>query len=76
MKMRWWIALLLLLNAIALAWQWDAFAHWGWSPNVQREPERLKQQIKPEALQITIPGQEASAPAPAAATAPVQAASQ
>jgi hypothetical protein len=63
MKMRWWIGILLLLNVIALAWQWDAFARWGWGPNVQREPERLQQQIKPEALQVTVPGQEASAPA-------------
>ena len=63
MKMRWWIGILLLLNVIALAWQWDAFARWGWGPNVQREPERLMQQIKPEALQVTMPGQEASAPA-------------
>lgn len=69
MKMRWWIAILLLLNAMALAWQWDAFGRWGWGPNVQREPERLKQQIKPETLQITIPGQAASAPA-AASEAP------
>jgi len=36
---------LLLLNVIALAWQWDAFARWGWGPNVQREPERLPQPI-------------------------------
>ena len=69
MKMRWWIATLLLLNAMALAWQWDAFAPWGWGPNVQREPERLKQQIKPEALQITLPDKAASAPA-AASEAP------
>jgi hypothetical protein len=73
MKMRWWIGILLLLNVIALAWQWDAFARWGWGPNVQREPERLQQQIKPEALQVTVPGREASAPAVTAseAVAPV-----
>ena len=75
MKMRWWIGVLLLLNVIALAWQWDAFARWGWGPNVQREPERLQQQIKPEALQVTVPGQEASAPAVPASEA-VAAASQ
>ena len=76
MKMRWWIATLLLLNAMALAWQWDAFAPWGWGPNVQREPERLKQQIKPETLQITIPGQAASAPAVSEAPASKAAASE
>lgn len=69
MKIRWAIALLLLLNVITLAWQWDAFARWGWGPNVQREPERLQQQIKPEALQFTRPGQEASAPAVSASEA-------
>ena len=69
MKMRWWIAILLLLNAMTLAWQWDAFARWGWGPNVQREPERLLQQIRPEALQVTVPGQEASAPAVTASEA-------
>ncbi len=75
MKMRWWIGILLMLNVIALAWQWDAFARWGWGPNVQREPERLLQQIRPEALQVTVPGQEASAPAVPASEA-VAAASQ
>jgi hypothetical protein len=69
MKIRWWIALLLLLNVITLAWQWDAFARWGWGPNLQREPERLQQQIKSEALQFTLPGQAASAPAPSSAPA-------
>ncbi len=69
MKMRGWIAILLLLNVITLAWQWDAFGRWGWGPNVQREPQRLQQQIKPEALQFTLPGQEASAPAVSASEA-------
>mgnify|MGYP000384969465 CR=1 FL=1 len=80
MKIRWAIALLLLLNVITLAWQWDAFARWGWGPNVQREPERLQQQIKPEALQFTRPGQEVSVPAASAseatAAAPVGKASE
>jgi hypothetical protein len=55
MKMRGWIGSLLLLNAIALAWQWDAFGRWGWGPNAQSEPERLKQEIKPELLNIFRP---------------------
>ncbi|WP_300711460.1 hypothetical protein [Limnohabitans sp.] len=74
MKIRWWIALLLLLNVITLAWQWDAFARWGWGPNVQREPERLQQQIKPEALQFTLPGQ--TAPTPASSPSPAAPASE
>lgn len=76
MKMRWWIAILLLLNAMTLAWQWDAFARWGWGPNVQREPERLKQQIKPEALQITLPDKAPSAAAASEAPANKPAASE
>jgi len=77
MKMRWWIGILLLLNVIALAWQWDAFARWGWGPNVQREPERLQQQIQPEALKVGIPSQEASTPSVATEpTAPVVVASE
>ena len=76
MKIRWAIALLLLLNIVTLAWQWDAFARWGWGPNVQREPERLQQQIKPEALQFTLPGQTASAPTPASSPSPTAPASE
>ncbi len=52
---RWLIALLVVLNGATLAWQWDAFAHWGWGPNTAREPERLQNQIRPEALKIEIP---------------------
>ena len=53
--MRWFMALLLILNAATLAWQWDAFARWGWGPNTAREPERLASQIRPEALKIETP---------------------
>ncbi len=52
---RFLIVTLLLLNAATLAWQWDAFARWGFGPNTAREPERLKQQIRPEALTIESP---------------------
>jgi hypothetical protein len=63
--MRWLMALLLILNAATLAWQWDAFAHWGWGPNTAREPERMANQIRPEALQIETPAPLSSTPAPA-----------
>jgi hypothetical protein len=53
--MRWLLAFLLLLNALTLAWQWDAFATWGSGPNTAREPERLQQQLRPEALKIETP---------------------
>jgi hypothetical protein len=55
MKMRVLIGVLLVLNAALLAWQFDAFARWGWGPNVGREPERLQQQVRPEALKFSIP---------------------
>ena len=72
MKLKHWLVILLLLNAAVLAWQWDMLARWGWGPNLQREPERLKQQIKPEALKITRPGQDASAPAAASSETPAK----
>ena len=34
--MRWLIALLLILNLTTLAWQWDAFARWGWGPHTHQ----------------------------------------
>lgn len=53
--MRWLLAILLVLNALTLAWQWDAFAAWGSGPNTAREPERLQQQRRPEALKLETP---------------------
>ena len=50
--MRWILALLLLLNALTLVWQWDAFATWGIGPNTAREPERMQQQLRPDGLKI------------------------
>ena len=61
--MRWLFGVLLLCNVVMLAWQWDLFARWGWGPDTTREPERLTQQIRPEALSITLP------PRPPASTA-------
>lgn len=53
--MRWLIAVLLLLNLATLAWQWDALARWGWGPPTAREPERVLNQLRPEALKIETP---------------------
>ena len=67
------LAILLALNAAVLAWQWDAFARWGHGPNQHREPERLQQQIKPEALKFEVPPKAERPTAPgAAATNPAQ----
>jgi hypothetical protein len=52
---RWLIALLVFLNVATLAWQWDAFARWGWGPHSAREPERVLNQIRPAGLTIETP---------------------
>jgi hypothetical protein len=54
-SVRFWIALLLFLNAVTLAWQMNAFARWGLGPGSAREPERLAQQIRPDAIRIETP---------------------
>jgi hypothetical protein len=66
--MRWLIALLLILNLLTLAWQWDAFARWGWGPNTAREPERVLNQLRPEAIQIEPPAAAAQRMAASAAS--------
>ena len=86
--MRWLIAPLLVLNVTALAWQFDAFARWGWGPNTAREPERVLNQIRPTAIQVETPAaaakriaaetatpDTASNATPVSAAAPVPAAS-
>lgn len=50
--LKYWLSLLLSLNALVLAWQFDAFAPWGFGPNQDREPERLGQQIRPDVLKL------------------------
>ena len=52
--LKFWLVLLLVLNAAVLAWQWDAFARWGHGPQQQREPARLQQQLHPEALKFEV----------------------
>lgn len=61
---KYWLALLLVLHALVLAWHWDAFAPWGHGPDLQREPERLKQQVRPEALKFEVLPPSASTTAP------------
>lgn len=66
---KYWLALLLVLHALVLAWHWDAFAPWGHGPDLQREPERLKQQVRPEALKFEVLPPSASTTAPTAEAA-------
>lgn len=58
--LKYWVGLLLVLNAAGLAWQSGALAPWGLAPQEHREPERLTQQMRPEAIQ---PVPEPAAPA-------------
>lgn len=66
-KLKYAMAILLLMNATLLAWQWDAFARWGFGPNQHREPERMQQQIRPETLTFeTVPARSSASAAAAA----------
>ena len=67
--LKYWLAILLVLNAAVLAWQWDAFARWGHGPNQEREPERLQQQVSPEALKFVVMPPASSTAEPAAVQA-------
>jgi hypothetical protein len=67
--LKYWLAILLVLNAVVLAWQWDAFARWGHGPNQDREPERLQQQVRPEALKFELVPPASSTAEPAAVEA-------
>ena len=76
--LKYWMAILLVLNAVVLAWQWDAFARWGHGPNQDREPERLQQQVRPEALKFEVisPASSTAEPAAVEASGPASALAQ
>jgi hypothetical protein len=46
------VLLLVLLNAAYFAWSQGMLRAYGWAPVAQREPQRLAQQIRPEAIGI------------------------
>ena len=73
--LKFWLVLLLLLNAVLLAWQWDAFARWGHGPQQHREPERMQQQVRPEALKFEVMPPAPARPPPAADASATDAAS-
>ncbi|AMO23144.1 hypothetical protein GCM10027034_44010 [Ramlibacter solisilvae] len=52
------VLLLLLANAAYFAWSQGLLSEWGLAPVQQSEPQRLLQQIKPEAIRI-LPSDEA-----------------
>ena len=49
------VLLLLLGNAGYFAWSHGTFAPYGFAPAVQSEPQRLAQQVRPDALRILTP---------------------
>jgi len=65
------LMILLLANAGYFAWSQGALRSLGWAPAQHSEPERLQQQLQPEALRLLPPEE---TPDTAAATAPAPAA--
>lgn len=63
------VLLLVLLNGVFYAWAQGWLAPWGFSGAPQTEPQRLAQQLRPEALRILGPASAASAPGPVASAA-------
>ncbi|MFM7801541.1 MAG: hypothetical protein ACKO69_05250 [Limnohabitans sp.] len=52
-KTLWFCATVLLIaNVLFAAWSNDWLQAWGWQPVQPREPQRLEQQLNPQALQI------------------------
>jgi hypothetical protein len=46
----WLILFLLLANGLSWLWLSGAGLRWGWGPPSAREPERMEQMVRPEAL--------------------------
>lgn len=59
------LLILLLANAGYFAWSQGMLAGLGWAPAQHGEPERLRQQLRPEALQLLPPAVPAVPAAPA-----------
>jgi hypothetical protein len=51
------VLLLVLANGVFFAWSQGLLAGAGFAPTVQSEPQRLAQQIKPEALRLLTPAE-------------------
>lgn len=71
--LRFLVLTLLLLNGVYFAWSHSLLQAYGFSPAKQTEPERLAQQIKPEALRLLSPReqQQVAVPTPVTPVAPV-----
>jgi hypothetical protein len=53
MALRWFILVLMILNAVFYVWREGVLQSWGFAPASVREPERKQQQIHPENILIT-----------------------
>lgn len=53
LKLRWFILVLMILNAGFYVWREGVLQAWGFGPSTVREPERQHQQIHPENILIT-----------------------
>jgi hypothetical protein len=53
LKLRWFILVLMVLNALFYVWRTGGFEPWDGEPESAREPERLQQQINPDNIVIT-----------------------
>lgn len=62
------VLILLLANAGYYAWTQGLLRSWGLAPQEQSEPERLANQLHPEALRV-LPGKDAKEPPPAPSAA-------
>lgn len=49
---RWFIGALVLANALFFVWSQGYLALYGWAPVEQSEPQRLQQQLRPEAIVV------------------------
>ena len=65
--LRFFVLVLLLANAAYYAWSQGLLLEWGLAPVSQSEPQRLAEQIRPEALRVV--GRKTLAPAAGAAAA-------
>ena len=63
------VVVLVLANVLFALWTGGYLGFLGLDPNPLREPERLDNQVAPEAVQIKVPAAAAAQAAPASAAA-------
>ena len=66
--LRWWIGVLLMLNAALLAWNMDILMQWIWGTDTAPTPARMVQPSQPAASHAQEAASAASLPASATAT--------